>query len=127
MSATNIHCKIELVKDVSTNQITFTIHLNPQASNIKNEEHTISWTPSVEEQIFLIDTIKLLQDQKDHPLVTFRKKNNTMPKKETQVETIETINQTIDNLPKLRNDNTNQTQKTEETISEIINQNKARD
>lgn len=122
MSKKNIHCKIELIKDSSTGQMTLTAHLNPQASNIKTDEHTISWTPTLEEQQFLIDAIGLIQKQEQQPIVTFTKKinENTQKVNENTVETMDSINKTIDNLPSRQNQ---KDPHNSATIEEIIKQN----
>lgn len=121
MAEDNIYCKIELIKNPSTGQIMLTTHLNPNAPNITIEEHAISWTPNLEEQQFLIDAISLLKKQQHHPLVTFRKKSNTLPNTQYYEEHIDSINQKIDDLPYAKNQ-TNQRQTTQ-TIEEIIRQN----
>ena len=124
MSKESIHCKIELVKD-STGQMMLTAHLNPQASNVKTDEHTISWTPTQEEQQFLTDAIGLIQKQQQQPLVTFTKKinENTQKNINRPSETIDSINQTIDNLPSTSPPQNQQDHHTSKTIEEIIKQN----
>src|SRR6056297_1649146 len=101
MTQHNIYCKIELIKDSNTGQMSLTAHLNPQATNITIDEHTISWTPTHEEQQFLIDAIHLLKNQQQSPVVTFTKKqpNSHLHEKQKKDNEIESINQTIDNLP----------------------------
>lgn len=121
MAEDNLYCKIELIKNPSTGHITLTTHLNPNAPNITLEEHAISWTPTLEEQQFLIDAISLLQKQQQQPLVTFRKKSTTIPAIQQSEENIDSINQKIDELPYAKNQ-TDQKQTTQ-TIEEIIRQN----
>lgn len=125
MSKDTIHCKIELIKDSSTGQMTLTAHLNPQAANIQVDEQTISWTPTHEEQQFLIDAIGLIQKQKHQPLVTFTKKTNenTQTNIDNTTETIDSINQTIDNLPSTQQHKNQNDLHTSATIEEIIKQN----
>lgn len=124
MRKADIFCKIELVKDKNSGNITLTAHLNPQAPNVLTEEHTISWTPTFEEQKFLIEAISLVNKQQQQPLVTFSKKNIQPAYKEhpPTPESIESINQTIDNLP-MASKHSNQLSATTETIENIIKQN----
>ena len=124
MSKTDIYCKIELVKDKNTGKMMVTAHLNPQAPNIITNEQSISWTPTFEEQHFLMDAIALLKKQQDQPIVTFTKKNSTYLKNEqsTNNDTIETINQTIDKLPTYRNQLETDKTPAHKTIEHIIKQ-----
>jgi len=131
MTKADIYCKIELIKDKSTGKMMFSAHLNPTAPNVKTDDHTISWSPTIEEQHFIIDTINLLHKQEHKPLVTFTtKKNQTQQSiKNTEhntQETIESINQTIDNLPFERDKNKTANQ-TNHTIEQIIKQNTKQD
>lgn len=120
MSKDNIYCKIELIRHPSTGQMSLTAHLNPNAPNITMEEHAISWTPTFEEQRFLIDAISLLGKQQHQPIVTFRKKYTTDEEDYPDNENIDNINQKIDDLPR----SNNQTEKKPtHTIEEIIRQN----
>lgn len=122
MRKADIFCKIELIKDKNSGSITLTAHLNKQAPNVSSEDHTISWTPTFEEQKFLMDAISLVNKQQQQPIVTFSKKNTQPSYKEqpSSPESIETINQTIDNLPFAR---TKKEPNTTETIENIIKQN----
>jgi hypothetical protein len=123
MSKNNIHCKIELVKDPSTGQMILTAHLNPHASNITTDDHTISWTPTLEEQQFITEAISLIQKQQQKPIITFTKKTNNHKKKtiESKEDTIDSINHTIDHLLSTQNQLHHKTQHSK-TIDEIINQ-----
>ena len=123
MKADNINCKIELIKDPTTGHMLLTAHLNPQAPNITTDEHTISWTPTHEEQEFLIDAIRLLKNQQQSPIVTFSKKEYPSQKQDRKTidGEIESINQTIDNLPQA-SELHKKTHSTD-TIEHIIKQN----
>ena len=126
MKKNNIHCKIELVKNSSDGQMMIKAHLNLQAPNIRFDEQTITWTPTFEEQNFLIDAFKLIQNQKKQPLVMFTKRNNeSMKTNKKNIESIESINQTIDNLELSENKNkkTNQKPVQISSIEKIIKQN----
>ena len=124
MAQRNIYCKIELIKDPNTGQMSLTAHLNPQATNITTDEHTISWTPTHEEQQFLIDAIHLLKNQQQSPVVTFTKKQpkSHIHEKQKKDNEIESINQTIDNLPVNKKEST-QKNYGQDTIDHIIKQN----
>ena len=124
MRKADIFCKIELIKDKNSGNITLTAHLNPQAPNVTTEEHTVSWTPTFEEQKFLIDAISLVNKQQQQPVVTFSKKITQPSNKEdlSTPESIESINQTIDSLP-MASKHTNHFSATTETIEHIIKQN----
>jgi hypothetical protein len=125
MKKEDIYCKIELIKDKTTGKMMLTTHLNPQAPNVITDEHTVSWTPTFEEQHFLIDAISLIKEQQHQPLVTFTKKDKqqSLGKNErTNPETIDSINRTIDNLPFAKIDINNRQHATE-TIENIIKQN----
>lgn len=124
MVKSNIYCKIELIKDPNTGQISLTAHLNPQATNITTDEHTISWTPTHQEQQFLVDAIHLIKNQQQSPIVTFTKKqlNTSKDKQKTATDEIESINQTIDNLP-VNNNKSTQKEYGPDTIEKIIKQN----
>jgi len=124
MKKADIFCKIELIKDKNDGNITLTAHLNPQAPNVTTEEHTVSWTPTFEEQKFLIDAISLVNKQQQQPVVTFSKKNTQPSNKEhlSTPESIESINQTIDSLP-MASKQSNHFSATTETIEHIIKQN----
>jgi hypothetical protein len=124
MAQHNIYCKIELIKDPNTGQLSLTAHLNPQATNITTDEHTISWTPTHEEQQFLIDAIHLLKNQQQSPVVTFTKKQpkSHIHEKQKKDNEIESINQTIDNLPVNKKEST-QKNYGQDTIDHIIKQN----
>lgn len=127
MTKADIYCKIELIKDKSTGKMMFSAHLNKDAPNVTTDEQSVSWTPTIEEQHFIIDTISLLHKQDYTPLVTFTKKNKqSQPLNKDQQntqETIESINQNIDNLPFAQNE-TNNAHQANNTIEEIIKQNK---
>ena len=127
MKKEDIYCKIELVKDKTTGKMMLTTHLNPQAPNVITDEHTVSWTPTFEEQHFLIDAISLIKEQQHQPLVTFTKKEKLQSfKKESKdtTETIDSINQTIDNLPYVTKEKEpNAFQHATKTIENIIKQN----
>ena len=49
------------------------IHLNPHADNITCDEHTISWSPTKEEQTFLFQALELLKDQEINNTIVFNK------------------------------------------------------
>jgi hypothetical protein len=123
MRKADIFCKIELIKDKNSGNITLTAHLNPQAPNVFTDEHTISWTPTFEEQTFLIDAILLLNKQQKKPIVTFSKKKSQSVYSEAPEtpESIESINQTIDNLPVASKD-MNHFSANNGTIEQIIKQ-----
>lgn len=120
MSEDNIYCKIELIKNPSTGQMSLTAHLNPNAPNISTEEHTISWSPTYDEQQFLMEAISLIQKQDQKPIVTFTKRIKNTPATSPSHNSIDNINQKIDNLPFSKNELEQQTSK---TIAEIIQQN----
>ena len=124
MKEDNINCKIELIKNPTTGRMSLTAHLNPQAPNITTDEHTISWTPTHEEQEFLIDAIHLLKNQQQSPIVTFSKKDDVSSKQERKPidGDIESINQTIDDLPRASSKLHKKTHSTD-TIEHIIKQN----
>ncbi|HMA82975.1 MAG TPA: hypothetical protein VKP59_01965 [Candidatus Thermoplasmatota archaeon] len=124
MAQSNIYCKIELIKDPNTGQLSLTAHLNPQAKNITTDEQTISWKPTREEQHFLVDAIHLLKNQQQSPVVTFTKKQpkSHIHEKEIADNEIESINQTIDNLPVNKTEST-QKEHGQDTIEQIIKQN----
>lgn len=65
MSASQIHCKIELTKNTTTNTLHLIAHLNPTAPNITHSEHTISWAITPEEQSFLLDALRMIEQKKD--------------------------------------------------------------
>jgi hypothetical protein len=121
MSEDNIYCKIELIKNPSTRQISLTAHLNPNAPNISTDEHTISWSPTFDERQFLIEAISLIHKQEQEPIVTFTKKiKNTTVTPPTN-NSIDTINQKIDDLPYSKNQIDKQ--QPSKTIEQIIKQN----
>ena len=124
MTKDNINCKIELIKDPITGRMSLTAHLNPQSPNITTDEHTISWSPTQEEQQFLVDAIHLIKNQQPSSVVTFTKKqlNTCKDKQETETDEIESINETIDNLP-VDNNKSTQKEYRSDTIEKIIKQN----
>ena len=57
----NIYFKLELIRN--SKNLNINIHLNQNAQNITLDEHTISWSPTKEELLFLSDVSQLLKHQ----------------------------------------------------------------
>lgn len=70
-----IYFKIELIKHNKT--LNVNIHLNPQEQNVTVDEHTISWSPTKEEQQFLFESLQLIKQQEINERLIFNKKQNT--------------------------------------------------
>ena len=87
-SSPNIFCKIELIKK-GIHSLHLNIHLNPEAPNIHEEHSSITWTPTIEEQDFLIDVLSLIEHQKKNKHMTFSTR--------TQINTKDTLESQIDN------------------------------
>ena len=68
----NINFKLELIKNGKN--LSINIHLNQNAQNITLDEHTISWSPTKEELLFLSDVSQLLKNQEINNKLIFHKK-----------------------------------------------------
>ena len=77
----NILFKLELIKHNKT--LNLNIHLNPQAQNIDQDEHTITWTPTKDEQLFLLESLELIKQQEMNEILVFNKKQ-TNPSRQNQ-------------------------------------------
>jgi len=71
----NILFKLELIKHNKT--LNLNIHLNPQAENIDQDEHTITWTPTKDEQLFLLESLELIKQREMNDTLVFNKKQTT--------------------------------------------------
>lgn len=71
----NILFKLELIKNNKT--LNLNIHLNPQAENIFKDEHTITWTPTKDEQHFLLEALELIKQRETDNTLVFNKKHQT--------------------------------------------------
>jgi hypothetical protein len=96
-SSYNIFCKIELIKNTKQS-LNMNIHINPEAPNINQESNSVTWTPTKEEQEFLMDVLLLINDHKNNKHITFSKKDkNLIDSIESNKKTMDTsIEQTIE-------------------------------
>ena len=70
----NIFFKLELIKHNKT--LNINIHLNPLAQNITNDDQTITWTPTKDEEAFLLEGLQLIKQQEMNATLIFNKKQN---------------------------------------------------
>jgi len=70
----NIFFKLELIKHNKT--LNVNIHLNPHTQNITNDDQTITWTPTKDEQAFLLEGLQLIKQQEINTTIIFNKKQN---------------------------------------------------
>jgi hypothetical protein len=67
----NILFKLELIKYHKT--LNLNIHLNTQAENIYQDEQTITWTPTKDEQLFLLEALELIKQKEINNTLVFNK------------------------------------------------------
>ena len=68
----NIFFKLELIRH--NKNLNVNIHLNPYAQNITSDDQTISWTPTRDEQAFLLECLQLIKQQEINATLIFNKK-----------------------------------------------------
>ena len=84
--------KLELIKQNKT--LNLNIHLNPEAQNLFQDEHSITWTPTKDEQIFLLETLELIKQSEMNNTLIFNKKQQTIPSVQKQSLSKNTIGST---------------------------------